>query len=98
MYAVAATHLGIVLRCLFEDDRQSRATQASAISCLEALDSVSQCPESDLTSGVANHSYLGDAFGDMLSGMMVLLSVNVSYIIRRHPWKADDLVVLIRLR
>ena len=93
MYILAAVHFGIDLRCLFEDVRQSRALQASALS-YAATNSSAQClsPDSvsDATSPVSN-------FESMLIERTVLLSSNVSDTISRCSCKADDPVVLIRL-
>ena len=81
MYMVAAVHFGIDLHCLFDDERQSRSLQASAISCLAdaALDSSAQCPWTGST--LENHSE--SAFDNMSLEISVLLSLNVSYTIRQ---------------
>ena len=78
MYMLSAAHFGIDLYCFFEDERQSRALQASAISCLTdaAADSSAQCPWLD---SVLDGSPPGPAFIDMQIELGVLLSLNVSY-------------------
>ena len=84
MYLSAAAHFGIILYGLFKGDRQSRALQASAISCLtDAItDSFIQCPWPDL-----NRTTSASALEDLVA---VLACVNVSYIVRQRPRKADD--------
>ena len=95
MYMVAAAHFGIGLRCLLEDDRRSRALQASIVSCLAdaALDSSAQCP----WTGPTLENPLKSAFDDMALELAVLASVNVSHTVRQCSWKASDPVVFIRL-
>ena len=77
MYILAVAHFGIILYGLFEDDRQLRTLQASAISCLTdaAADSSAQCTWPDF-SQIASASALEDL-------VAVLASVNVSYTVRQ---------------
>lgn len=77
MYATAAAHFGIVIRGLFEDERQSQALQAVAVSCLSDSDSFAQCPAS-----VAPFYDLPEpGIGKMSLVLDALLAVNVSKII-----------------